>query len=66
MSKLGLVIVMLLMAGRINAQNYPAPTSDPPTYFVLIQADDEQAFYIRLDSQLPVFIIGKVTSFSRD
>jgi Domain of unknown function (DUF4476) len=52
MSKFGLVIVMLLMAGRINAQNYPAPTSDPPTYFVLIQADDEQAFYIRLDSQL--------------
>jgi hypothetical protein len=52
MSKLGLVIVMLLMAGRINAQNYPVPTSDPPTYFVLIQADDERAFYIRLDSQL--------------
>jgi hypothetical protein len=52
MSKLGLVVVIALMAGRINAQNYPAPTSEPPTYFVLIQADSEQAFYIRLDSQL--------------
>jgi hypothetical protein len=52
MSKLGLVIMMLLMAARINAQNYPAPTSEPPTYFVLIEADSGQAFYIRLDSQL--------------
>jgi hypothetical protein len=52
MSKLGLVVVIALMAGRINAQNYPAPTSEPPTYFVLIQADSGQAFYIRLDSQL--------------
>jgi hypothetical protein len=52
MSKLGLVIVIVLMAARINAQNYPAPASDPPTYFVLIQADSGQAFYIRLDSQL--------------
>src|SRR5579863_1245541 len=52
MSKLGLVIVIALMAGRINAQNYPAPASEPPTYFVLIQADGGQAFYIRLDSQL--------------
>jgi len=52
MSKLGLVISIVLIAGRINAQDYPAPTSDPPTYFVLIQADSGQAFYIRLDSQL--------------
>jgi len=52
MSKLGLVVVIALMAGRINAQNYPAPASEPPTYFVLIQADSGQAFYIRLDSQL--------------
>lgn len=52
MSKLGLVVVIALIAGRINAQNYPAPASEPPTYFVLIQADNGQAFYIRLDSQL--------------
>ncbi|HXB32401.1 MAG TPA: hypothetical protein VNV35_03225, partial [Puia sp.] len=52
MSKLGLVVVIALIAGRINAQNYPAPASEPPTYFVLIQADSGQAFYIRLDSQL--------------
>jgi Domain of unknown function (DUF4476) len=52
MSKLGLVILIVLIAGRINAQDYPDPTSDPPTYFVLIQADSGQAFYIRLDSQL--------------
>jgi hypothetical protein len=52
MSKLGLVLVMVLMLGRTNAQTYPAPTSDPLTYFVLIQADDGQAFYIRLDNQL--------------
>ncbi len=52
MSKLGLVVVLALMAARINAQNYPAPASEPPTYFVLIQADSGQAFYIRLDSQL--------------
>jgi hypothetical protein len=52
MSKLGLVVVMLLMSARINAQDYPAPNSEPPTYFVLVQADSGQAFYIRLDSQL--------------
>jgi hypothetical protein len=52
MSKLGLVVVMLLMAARTNAQDYPAPNSEPPTYFVLVQADSGQAFYIRLDSQL--------------
>jgi hypothetical protein len=52
MSKLGLVLVMVLMLGRTNAQTYPAPNSEPLTYFVLIQADNGQAFYIRLDSQL--------------
>ncbi|HET6253013.1 MAG TPA: DUF4476 domain-containing protein [Puia sp.] len=52
MSKLGLVIVMLLTAGRTIAQNYPGPNNEPPTYFVLIQADDAQAFYVRLNSQL--------------
>jgi hypothetical protein len=52
MSKLGLVVVMVLMLGRTNAQNYPAPNNEPLTYFVLIQADDGQAFYVRLDSQL--------------
>jgi Domain of unknown function (DUF4476) len=52
MSKLGLVLVMVLILGRTNAQTYPAPDNEPPTYFVLIQADDGQAFYIRLDNQL--------------
>jgi hypothetical protein len=52
MSKLGLVMVMILMVGRNNAQNYPAPTSEPLTFFVLIQADDGQAFYVRLNNQL--------------
>jgi hypothetical protein len=52
MSKLGLVLVMVLILGRTNAQTYPAPDNDPLTYFVLIQADDGQAFYIRLDDQL--------------
>jgi hypothetical protein len=52
MSKLGLVLVMVLMLGRTNAQTYPAPDNEPLTYFVLIQADDGQAFYIRLDDQL--------------
>jgi hypothetical protein len=52
MSKLVLVIVMMLMAGRNNAQNYPAPSNEPLTYFVLIMADDGQAFYVRLNNQL--------------
>src|ERR1700744_5589748 len=42
MSKLGLVIVLILMAGRTDAQNY----------FVLIDADNGQPFYVRVDSQL--------------
>jgi Domain of unknown function (DUF4476) len=42
MSKLGLVIVLILMAGRIFAQDY----------FVLIEADNGQPFYVRVDSQL--------------
>ena len=42
MSKLGLVIVLILMAGRIYAQDY----------FVLIEADNGQPFYVRVDSQL--------------
>lgn len=52
MSKLGLVVVIMLLAGRTNAQDYPAPNNQPPTYFVLMQADDGQAFYVRLDSQV--------------
>jgi hypothetical protein len=42
MSKLGLVIVLILMAGSIYAQDY----------FVLIEADNGQPFYVRVDSQL--------------
>jgi Domain of unknown function (DUF4476) len=42
MSKLGLVIVLILMAGRTYAQDY----------FVLIEADNGQPFYVRVDSQL--------------
>lgn len=41
MSKLGLVIVLILMAGRTYAQDY----------FVLIEADKGQSFYARIDSQ---------------
>src|ERR1700722_9234264 len=52
MSKLGLVMVLIMMVGRNNAQSYSAPTSEPPTFFVLIQADDGQAFYVRLNNQL--------------
>ena len=52
MSKLGLVILMLLTAGKTNAQNYPAPNNGPLNYFVLIQADDNQAFYVRLNGEL--------------
>src|SRR5580704_15272707 len=52
MSKLGLVMVMILMVGTNNAQNYPAPTNAPPNFFVLIQADDGQAFYVRLNNLL--------------
>lgn len=52
MSKLGLVIVMMLMAGRNHAQNYPARSNEPLTYFVLIQSDDGAAFYVRLDERL--------------
>jgi Domain of unknown function (DUF4476) len=52
MSKLGLVIVMLLIAGKSNAQNYQASNNEPLSYFVLIQADDNQAFYVRLNGQL--------------
>jgi hypothetical protein len=42
MSKLGLVIVLILMAGRTYTQDY----------FVLIEADNGQPFYVRVDSQL--------------
>jgi hypothetical protein len=41
MSKLCLVVVLILMAGRIYAQDY----------FVLIEADNGQPFYVRVDSQ---------------
>jgi hypothetical protein len=52
MSKLGLVMVMILMVSRSNAQNYPAPGNEPLTFFVLIQADDGRAFFVRLNNQL--------------
>jgi hypothetical protein len=52
MSKLGLVMVMILMVGTNNAQNSPAPTNPPLNFFVLIQADDGQAFYVRLNNLL--------------
>jgi hypothetical protein len=52
MSKLCLVIVMMLIAGRNSAQNYPAPGNQPLNYFVLIQAEDGQAFYVRLNDKL--------------
>lgn len=52
MSKLGLAIVLILMAGKNNAQDYTASSSSQQSYFVLIQADNNQAFYVRLDSQL--------------
>ena len=52
MSKLGLVIVLILMAGKNNAQDYTASSNSQQSYFVLIQADYNQAFYVRLDSQL--------------
>jgi hypothetical protein len=42
MSKLGLVIILILTAGRNYAQEY----------FVLIQADSSQSFYVRLGDQL--------------
>ena len=42
MSKLGLVIILILTAGRNYAQQY----------FVLIQADSSQSFYVRLGDQL--------------
>jgi hypothetical protein len=41
MSKLGLVIILILTAGRNYAQQY----------FVLIQADSSQSFYVRLGDQ---------------
>ena len=53
MSKLALVIVMMLVAGRNNAQNYPAPNNEPQTcYFVLIQSDNGQPFYVRVNNQI--------------
>ncbi len=41
MSKFGLVVLFFLLAGECNAQNY----------FVFIDADNRQPFYVRLDSQ---------------
>ncbi len=52
MSKLGLVIVMMLMAGSSMAQNYSVSGNGPATYFVLIQSDGGQPFFVRLNSQL--------------
>ena len=42
MSKFGLVIILILMAGSNYAQDY----------FVFIQADNQQPFYVRLGSQV--------------
>ena len=42
MSKIGLVILLILMAGRNYAQQ---------NYFVLIQADNNQPFYVRLENK---------------
>lgn len=42
MSKFGLVVVLMLMAGGSHAQNY----------FVFIQADNNQPFYVRLGEQV--------------
>src|SRR5882757_857744 len=42
MSKIGLVILLILMAGRNYAQQ---------NYFVLIQADNNQPFYIRMEDK---------------
>ncbi|MBS1602746.1 MAG: hypothetical protein JST42_08765 [Bacteroidetes bacterium] len=42
MSKFGLVVVLMLMAGAGRAQNY----------FVFIQADNNQPFYVRLGDQV--------------
>ncbi|HTR29703.1 MAG TPA: DUF4476 domain-containing protein [Puia sp.] len=53
MSKLALVIVMMLMAGRNNAQNDPASNNEPqPCYFVLIQSDNGQPFYVRVNNRI--------------
>jgi hypothetical protein len=52
MSKLGLAIVLILMAGKNNAQDYMTSSNSQQSFFVLIQADNNQAFYVRLDSQL--------------
>src|SRR5580704_625831 len=52
MSKFGLAIVLILMAGKNNAQDYTASSKSQQSFFVLIQADYNQAFYVRLDSQL--------------
>ena len=52
MSKLGLVIAMMLMVGRTNAQTYLATGSGSPTHFVLIQSDGGQPFYVRLNDEL--------------
>ncbi|HXB93286.1 MAG TPA: hypothetical protein VNU72_13395 [Puia sp.] len=41
MSKLGLVVLLSLVTGRMFAQNY----------FVFISSDNRQPFYVRLDSQ---------------
>ena len=51
MSKRGLVIVLILMASKNYAQGYTASTDHPQDYFALIQTDNNQAFYARLDSQ---------------
>lgn len=59
MSKLGLVMVLILMAGRTIAQGYPAsnngssnPDNGSTNHFVLIQAEGNQAFYVRVDKQV--------------
>ena len=50
MSKIGLVIILVLIAGKNYAQQ---------DYFVLIQADNKQPFYVRLgDRSLPSSVEG--------
>ncbi len=43
MSKIGLAIVLILIAGRSYAQQ---------DYFVLVQADNNQPFYARMGGKL--------------
>jgi hypothetical protein len=59
MSKLGLVMVLILLAGSTMAQESSVPnegianpTVGTTEHFVLLQADANQAFYVRVDNQV--------------